>query len=364
LPRVQFTADDLVRTRFCAAPAPLMEAGLALQQLRRSAAACKPLPSRHAQWLSETRHAFPAAGRPLLDLVPLTGLGPQFLDPMVTTLDEGLEMVRATSRPVLRTDLMLSWQTRQDRDRRPPAWLRSLADGDREALEIVVGALRAFYAACVAPHWADVMALFHADLAIRIPVLAAGGQAELFASLHPGLTWHDQTMEKAGPARDAWLGGHGMKLMPSAFLTGPPVFGLRPPELGGNALIYPAQPAGSCAAAAGPGALAGARQAAPPGAAASAPGRSASLAVLLGHTRAAVLRALADPCGTAELAARLGISAASASEHASVLRAADLVETARCGRAVRHSLTRLGRSLLGSCARASAAAPRDGTATR
>jgi DNA-binding transcriptional ArsR family regulator len=374
---VHFTADDLARTRFCPAPAPLMEAGLALQQLRRSAArmrrrvpghrgpecprgaACpsgpaQPTRPRRGPPLIQARWAFPAAARPLLDLVPATGLGPQFIDPMVTALDEGLEIVRATSRPVLRTDLALSWQTRQDRSNRPPGWLRGLADGDREALEIVVRALRAFYAACVAPYWAGVLATFRADVATRIPVLVEGGQAELFAGLHPGLAWHDQALEKAGPASDVWLGGHGVQLMPSAFLTGPPVFGIRPPELGGNALIYPAHPAGSLAAA-GRDALAGSERAAPGAAAGS--GGVASLAVLLGHTRAAVLRALQEPCGTAELAARLGISAASASEHAKVLRDADLVETVRRGRAVRHSLTYLGHSLLGSYALTSAAEP-------
>jgi DNA-binding transcriptional ArsR family regulator len=70
--------------------------------------------------------------------------------------------------------------------------------------------------------------------------------------------------------------------------------------------------------------------------------------VLLGRTRAGVLAALQKPCGTVELAARVGISAASASEHTKALRDADLVETARCGRGVRHSLTYLGRSLLAS----------------
>ena len=72
-----------------------------------------------------------------------------------------------------------------------------------------------------------------------------------------------------------------------------------------------------------------------------------SLAILIGSTRAAVLRALAEPCGTADLAATTGISAASASEHAKALRDADLVQTRREGRWVRHSLTPLGRTMLG-----------------
>jgi DNA-binding transcriptional ArsR family regulator len=72
-----------------------------------------------------------------------------------------------------------------------------------------------------------------------------------------------------------------------------------------------------------------------------------SLAALLGLTRAAVLRALRKPHGTADLAYTVGISPASASEHAKVLRDAYLIETRREGRSVRHSLTPLGRTMLG-----------------
>ena len=66
----------------------------------------------------------------------------------------------------------------------------------------------------------------------------------------------------------------------------------------------------------------------------------------MGRTRALVLEAIRMPCGTADLAMRAGVSAASASEHAAVLRDANLILTSREGRAVRHSLTPLGRNLL------------------
>jgi DNA-binding transcriptional ArsR family regulator len=125
-------------------------------------------------------------------------------------------------------------------------------------------------------------------------------------------------------AGEFWLDGHGLQIVPSALWTGPPLFSIGPRESGGSALIYPARPTGMPDSANG----------------------SPDLAGLLGRTRAAALRALRDPCGTAELAARLGISAPSASEHATALRGADLIQTARRGRSVRHSLTPLGRSLL------------------
>src|SRR5450755_16195 len=68
------------------------------------------------------------------------------------------------------------------------------------------------------------------------------------------------------------------------------------------------------------------------------------LARLMGHTRAAVLEALRTPRSTAELAACVGTSAPSASEHAAALRASALVQTVRRGRGVNHSLTPLGRA--------------------
>jgi DNA-binding MarR family transcriptional regulator len=67
----------------------------------------------------------------------------------------------------------------------------------------------------------------------------------------------------------------------------------------------------------------------------------------LGHTAdtATVKIDRANP-GLTELAACVGTSAPSASEHATALRASGLVQTVRRGRGVNHSLTPLGRSLL------------------
>jgi DNA-binding transcriptional ArsR family regulator len=74
--------------------------------------------------------------------------------------------------------------------------------------------------------------------------------------------------------------------------------------------------------------------------------RGAALAALVGRNRAAVLRTIADGCTTTELAGRVGISLAAASQHASVLRDAGLITTRRQGSAVLHVLTPLGAELL------------------
>jgi DNA-binding transcriptional ArsR family regulator len=108
-----------------------------------------------------------------------------------------------------------------------------------------------------------------------------------------------------------------VQLLPSKLWTGPPLFADHPPEAGGNVLIY-------------------ATRATIPADEAS---QSHNLAGLLGQTRAAVLRALRTPRSTTELAACVGTSAPSASEHATALRASGLVQTVRHGRGVNHSLT-------------------------
>ena len=74
-----------------------------------------------------------------------------------------------------------------------------------------------------------------------------------------------------------------------------------------------------------------------------------TLADLLDRTRADVLvalAALAEGASTTQLARRTGISAASASEHARVLRRSGLVESRRSGKSTLHTLTPLGRRLL------------------
>jgi DNA-binding transcriptional ArsR family regulator len=238
----------------------------------------------------------------------------------VSDLEPGLEMVCATPRQELREQLALSWK----RTARPPSWLRSLAGGEREALETVRRGLRDFHDACIAPHWPDIVASFRADIAARIPLLATHGLARVFSTLHTDLTWHDGALDRTGRTGEYSLDGSGLQMMPSVLWPGPPLFTIGPPGLGGNALIYaarrPAEHAGT--------------------------NGSRELAAVLGRTRTAALAALGEPCGTAELAARLGISVPSASEHATALRKADLIQTVRRGRGVHHFLTPLGRSLL------------------
>jgi DNA-binding transcriptional ArsR family regulator len=330
--RVNFTPDDVARTRFGPAAAPVGETVLAMVQLRRAAAAPPGLASP-GRWMREARLMFPATARPLLELVGPGFPWPDFLDAFTASdLREGLEQVRGTPRARLRADLTYAWR---DRPGRPQTWVRNLADGDRESVELVVRALHDLHDAVVAPHWEVARIAFHADVANRMPVLATGGYEALFGTLHPGVRWQDGGLERTGDSAELELGGEGILLMPSAFWVGEPRFSLSRGQHRPNILFYAAQPNGQFAAEDG---------------LAAAPDASDSLAALLGPTRAAVLRALGEPRGTASLARILGITPALAAEHAKVLSDAYLIETRSQGRTVRHSLTELGRALLGQLA--------------
>jgi DNA-binding transcriptional ArsR family regulator len=330
LARVVFTADDVARTRFSPSPAPLMETMMALAELRR--ASTSRVPGRAAPWLREARMAFPATARPLLDLTGPDGPWLWFPDSLNPDIDQALDGLRALPADWLRLELSAIWEYRPGQ---PPAWVRQLAGGDREAWDLFVRALSDLHAAIVAPRWDCVVSAFYSSVASRMPVLAAGGHERLFGSLDPRLRWREDGLERSGVSSD-WevkLAGAGLLIQPLALWGGPPVFSCD--DIAGEAatvLMY------SCAAGS---------QLTVPGAKGAGSPATDTLAALMGPTRAAVLRALRVPRGTAELAETVRISPASASEHAKILRDASLIETRRAGRSVRHSLTTLGAAVLG-----------------
>ncbi|EPH45334.1 hypothetical protein STRAU_1599 [Streptomyces aurantiacus JA 4570] len=73
-----------------------------------------------------------------------------------------------------------------------------------------------------------------------------------------------------------------------------------------------------------------------------------ALAALLGHTRSAVLVTIAQQpgCSNTQLAAMVGVTKASASEHATTLRRAGLIHTVRDRNRALHSPTHVGLDLL------------------
>ncbi|MBM7439248.1 DNA-binding transcriptional ArsR family regulator [Streptomyces sp. HB132] len=210
--------------------------------------------------------------------------------------------------------------------RRPsagPVLPEALVEGRTEPLGRLMSTLRAYHRAAVEPYWPHIRASVEADRAVRGRALLDGGADELLATLPPMIRWRAPVLEADYPVdRELRLDGRGLLLQPSFFCRGTPVV-YRDPDLP-PVLVYPVTHPGAPTAA-GPGPW---------------------LGRLVGHTRSAVLRAIDSGCTTSELARRTGVSLASASQHACVLREAGLVRTLRHGGSVLHTLTPLGSELL------------------
>ncbi|RJL35903.1 ArsR/SmtB family transcription factor [Bailinhaonella thermotolerans] len=322
--RIYFTGDDIARTRIAAEPDPLWDLVLGLQMLR---------PQRgdllFRGWRREACAAVRGAGlggmlKLLLTLTPPVGYFPDFLNPAEAArgLEHGLEAIRSTPVPVLRRDLR-----RLAGGRLLPYETRGLAAGEPALLVALTDAMRACYELTVTPYRRSVESAWERDRRIRADALAGGGVEAMLAGLRPMMSWSAGELRVPGHRdQELHLNGRGLLLIPSYFCVSGPLTMLDP-ELR-PVLVYPVERA--------PGAL---------------PSRDgdlpAALGALLGATRAAVLEAAAFRVSTtSELARRLGISPASASEHAAVLREAGLVSSHRDRNRVLHQATDLGRALL------------------
>lgn len=313
--RIRFTPDDLLNIRFAEEPLPLLELGLALASLHRPDA--DPVFTR---WRREAARELPARARPLLDLAPPCGRGPQFLDPTVPDAEEGFELVAASPRGLVREELVRIVGL----GRPLTTWTRRLADLERDAWAELLSGLQAAHSSILTEPWRRLRAGFHAEVAWRTSAWGRLGLGAALESLMPGsrldgLVWHLAPEKQL----DYHLAGRGLTLYPSSMWSGSPLIGIYSDST--RLLVYPALT---------PLPLLPDPQDADP------------LGTLLGRTRAQVLEALAEQRTTGKLAADLGISAASASQHATALREAGLVATRREGKAAWHGCTALGAELL------------------
>ncbi|MEU6862989.1 helix-turn-helix domain-containing protein [Streptomyces sp. NPDC046876] len=342
--RIHFTGVDLARVRMAGRPDALWETVLSFHRLRDRRDA-----RLFGEWRTETRSRLNSETRLLGALIPSRGYFPDFLTPVEGQYgwDVGLDALRGLHAERIRRELALMGAGARvgaafgmpagagtgGGDSGIPRRLREFMDGGTSYLPKLIGELHGYHRAAVAPYWTHIQAQIEAERAARGRALLDGGADELLASLPPMLRWRAPVLECDYPVdRDVRLRGRGLLLQPSFFCRRTAVT-LHDPELP-PVLVYPAAAELASAAAAGESIRPLEEQ------------RQRTLGKLVGHTRSVVLRAIGDGATTSELARRAGVSLASASQHACVMREAGLVTTLRRGNAVLHTVTPLGAALL------------------
>ncbi|MGW1777092.1 ArsR/SmtB family transcription factor [Streptomyces sp. NPDC002104] len=352
--RIHFTGVDLARVRMAGRPDALWETILSFHRLRD-----RRDTRLFGDWRAETRTRLNGETRLLGALIPSRGYFPDFLTPTEGQYgwDVGLDALRGIRPERLRRELTLLGRSveagsgmaaafgmpaapgggaHRASESPVPRRLRDFMEGDTAHLPRLLGELRGYHRAAVEPYWSHIQAQIEAERAARGRALLDGGADELLASLPPMLRWRAPVLECDYPVdRDVRLRGRGLLLQPSFFCRRTAVT-LHDPELA-PVLVYPAAAELSSAQAGG--------EAARP-AEERRRQRQHTLGKLVGHTRSVVLQAIGDGATTSELARRAGVSLASASQHAGVMREAGLVTTLRRGNAVLHTVTPLGAALL------------------
>jgi len=238
-----------------------------------------------------------------------------------TSIDVQLAAVARCSMARLEADLEVVW-----RGKIPPEAKQVLEQGGGPR---IAEALHEYWRVAIKPFWPQICAVLDADVAYRATRLARGGIEALLTDLHPELelAQHAITVQSSASGSVHDLCGAGLLLVPCVFAW---------PHVMVD--IDAGNPASITYAARGIGELW--PQNSP------AMRSDDALADLLGRTRAAVLRAVALPRCTSDLAAELGQSMPAISAQLTVLRHAGPVSSWRAGRRVLYQLTPLARSVL------------------
>lgn len=322
---LEFGPEDTARVRFTISP--LFETTAAMRVV---------LEPRHhpyhLPWLDSVR---PDLDRlelwPLLVLSPSSGWTPDFLSPSpagpATDIAGQLAQVAATPPDEVAREVERSLTERGGQAAPAAAW--HLLDDPAATRDRLTDLLQRCWELLIAPHWPRLHDLLEADVLYRTRLLGDYGLGRVLGDLHSRIRWTGQTMiiEWPGPARKVRLDGHGLLLIPSAFVW-PKLAPFTETAPARKALAYPAR------------GIAELWQ----------PERtrySAALARLVGPSRAALLESLAEPASTATLARRHQIAASTVSEHLAVLHGAGLISRRRHRHAVLYQQTPLGAGLAG-----------------
>ena len=206
--------------------------------------------------------------------------------------------------------------------------IREMIDDPARARTAIVAAWQDVWETLLAPVWPQILRLLRADIGVRARRIADTGLADMIATLHSTVTWHDEAVRVQLPHYGATVdcGGTGLVLVPSVMSTRRCSVLDEPPPL--PTIFYPAHGISETWHQSGTGIL-------------------DALTALLGSARARLVLELQQPLSTTECAQLTGLAASTASHHLTVLRDAGLVDSRRAGARVLHTRTPLGEALAG-----------------
>ncbi|SDT21608.1 ArsR/SmtB family transcription factor [Microlunatus soli] len=301
---------------------PLAEAALSLHQLGRRHDAI------HARWRSRVRDRLADLDLPLL--LAAVPPGPRFADCLLspapisrTRIEDQLDDLVKVEPAILAADLGFVWGAQL------PPRLRDLVDAGSDGPARLADRFAEYWERVLRDVWPRMLAVLEADIRRRSVALSGAGLYRLLEGVHPEITVEHGTMRVDKPhLPPETLHASAMTLTPSIF--GWPNLIIQDGERGRFGLIYGAQGVATTWEGLHSAPRLGGDQ----------------LALLLGRTRAEILRRADLPINTTQLARELGQSLGSVNEHLTLLRDSGLLESNRQGRSVLYSQTALARSLV------------------
>jgi Helix-turn-helix domain len=318
--RIHFSIEDLARVRVARTPDPMWETVLSLRVLGQ------PRPNKlFERW---RRHTLGRLTQPMLRLrefVSSFDHWPDFLTPTNggVSPERAVTQILATSPHQVRTELLVAPGT--------SAWVAALVD-DGSALRQLGEVMLSYFRIGLAPYWRQILAAADGARARLARTLIDDSIERMLVGLWPDTSWQPPVLRVPYSGRkDLILAGRELILLPSFFSSQSPI--IRQDPALPPVLVFSIHDAGR-------------GNALCPGGPLARPATGDKLAALLGRTRAAVLETVSTACTTSELARRVGISLASASQHATILREAGLLATTRHRNAVMHTTTALGNALM------------------
>ena len=320
----EVTAEDWPNFRF--AHSALFETMQAARTMRR--------PERwqlHQPWLARVDQAAVLAEIPLLNaLNPASKPAwvPDFLAPPprregLISIEDDLAVVAAYPPRLVRRDVERSIASQADPA--TAAVLEPVLRSPIRGLRRIVAELRIAWQELAEPFWPAITRVVGEDIGYRTRLISRHGWRGMLADLHPNVSSSaSAVVVNVNIKVRIPLGGRGLLLLPSVFMSSNPAIIHEPPWP--PALLYPARGVGNLWAA----------PAAPPDA----------LAGLIGTSRARLLLDLDEARSTRVISTRHQLSPATTSVHLKRLAAAGLVASSRVGKEVRYRRTELAAALI------------------